>query len=92
MHHLPNLDFLRAFVAAADAKTIKGAAFDLDISPSAVSQAIAKLEGQIGQPVFVKHARPLRLTPVGARLLEQISRAFPIHVEHMGGVKRDRRS
>lgn len=71
MHHLPNLDFLRAFVAAADAKTIKGAAFDLDISPSAVSQAIAKLEGQIGQPVFVKHARPLRLTPVGARLLEE---------------------
>ena len=71
MHPLPNLDFLRAFVAAADAKTIKGAAFDLDISPSAVSQAIAKLEGQIGQPIFVKHARPLRLTPVGARLLEE---------------------
>lgn len=71
MHPLPNLDFLRAFVAAADAKTIKGAAFDLDISPSAVSQAIAKLEEQIGQPVFVKHARPLRLTPVGARLLEE---------------------
>lgn len=71
MHPLPNLDFLRAFVAAADAKTIKGAAFDLDISPSAVSQAIAKLEGQIGQPVFVKHARPLRLTPEGARLLEE---------------------
>lgn len=71
MHPLPNLDFLRAFIAAADAKTIKGAAFDLDISPSAVSQAIAKLEGQIGQPVFVKHARPLRLTPVGARLLEE---------------------
>ncbi|MBS5492211.1 MAG: LysR family transcriptional regulator [Sutterella wadsworthensis] len=71
MHPLPNLDFLRAFVAAADAKTIKGAAFDFDISPSAVSQAIAKLEGQIGQPVFVKHARPLRLTPVGARLLEE---------------------
>lgn len=71
MHPLPNLDFLRAFVAAADAKTIKGAAFDLDISPSAVSQAIAKIEGQIGQPVFVKHARPLRLTPVGARLLEE---------------------
>lgn len=23
---------------------------------------------------------------------EQISRAFPIHVEHMGGVKRDRPS
>lgn len=68
---LPNLDFLRAFVAAADAKTIKGAAFELDISPSAVSQAIAKLEGQIGQPVFVKHARPLRMTPVGARLLEE---------------------
>ena len=71
MRPLPNLDFLRAFVAAADAKTIKGAAFELDISPSAVSQAIAKLEGQIGQPVFVKHARPLRMTPVGARLLEE---------------------
>ena len=71
MHPLPNLDFLCAFVAAADAKTINGAAFDLDISPSAVSQAIAKIEGQIGQPVFVKHARPLRLTPVGARLLEE---------------------
>ncbi|MBS5492278.1 MAG: hypothetical protein KHX35_07880 [Sutterella wadsworthensis] len=29
--------------------------------------------------------------PNGAPL-EQISRAFPIHVEHMGGVKRDRPS
>ena len=71
MNPLPNLEFLRAFVVTADNRVIKTAAEQLGVSPSAVSQAIAKLETQMGRPLFVKHARPLRLTPAGLRLLEE---------------------
>ena len=71
MNPLPNLEFLRAFVVTANSRVIKTAAERLGVSASAVSQAIAKLETQMGQPLFVKHARPLRLTPAGLRLLEE---------------------
>lgn len=68
MTPLPNLEFLRAFVTAAEERSAKAAAERLGITPSAVSQAIAKLERQAGAELFVKHARPLKLTPAGSRL------------------------
>lgn len=71
MTPLPSLDFLRAFITAADERSAKTAARRLGISPSAVSQAVAKLELQAGTALFVKHARPLRLTPAGQRLADE---------------------
>lgn len=69
MTPLPNLEFLRAFVKAADERSVKAAAERLGITPSAVSQGIAKLERQVGAELFVKGTRPLKLTAAGRRLV-----------------------
>lgn len=71
MTPLPNLEFLRAFITVADEKSAKAASQRLGITPSAVSQAIAKLEHQAGTNLFMKDTRPLKLTQAGKRLVEE---------------------
>ena len=48
---------------------MKTAAERLGITPSAASQAVARLETQLGQPLFERDSRPLRLTSTGRMLL-----------------------
>lgn len=72
MTPLPNLEALRAFAVVADAKQIKTAAERLGVTASAVSQSLSRLETELDCPLFVRNVRPLRLTPAGIRLLEDI--------------------
>ena len=67
---LPSLEALRIFAAAADAKYQSAAAKRLGISSSAVSQATAKLEADLGAELFIRGSRPMKLTKAGERLLE----------------------
>lgn len=55
---LPPLGWLRAFEAAARHLSFIGAARDLNMTQSAVSQQIKSLEGYLGQPLFRR--RPAR--------------------------------
>jgi DNA-binding transcriptional LysR family regulator len=45
----------------------------LDLTPSAVSHQLAKLEGMIGRQLFVRAARGVSLTPVGEQYLKEVS-------------------
>ena len=60
---------LKVFVAVAKLKTLRSAAKILGITPSAVSQHLSALEDDLGESLFERDARPMRLTPVGRRLL-----------------------
>lgn len=61
---------LRYFTEAAARLSMTGAADSLHTTQSAVSTAIAKLERQIGQSLFIRHhARGLRLTATGELFL-----------------------
>ncbi|MEM1376645.1 MAG: LysR family transcriptional regulator [Pseudomonadota bacterium] len=62
-------DKVRVFHAAANAGSFTGAADALHISQSAVSRQISALEGEIGVPLFNRHARGLVLTEQGEQLL-----------------------
>ncbi|EGB14638.1 transcriptional regulator, LysR family [Pseudodesulfovibrio mercurii] len=68
MEKLKSLDSLRFFSAAARNLSFTGAAAELGISQSAVSQQVAKLEAGIGFRLFERRARGLALTDKGARL------------------------
>jgi DNA-binding transcriptional LysR family regulator len=68
---LPNLEFLRTFNAVAELRVLKKASERLGLTPSAVSQALSRLESQLGVELFEHDVRPLKLTPAGARLLEE---------------------
>ncbi|MDD7964804.1 LysR family transcriptional regulator [Actinomycetospora lemnae] len=64
------LDRLRALDALARHGSIAGAAGALHLTPSAVSQQLAKLERDAGAPLTEPAGRGLRLTPAGRMLAE----------------------
>jgi len=52
-------------MAAADERSISVAARRLELSPSAVSQQLTKLESAVGAILLQRNARPVRLTAAG---------------------------
>ncbi len=73
---LPPLGWLRTFEAAARHLSFTGAARDLNMTQSAVSQQIKSLEGYLGQPLFVRRPRVLELTEAGITYLPVVREAF----------------
>ena len=63
------LDQLRVFVVVAEYEHVTRAAHDLDLAQSAVSGAIAGLEGVVATRLFDKVGRNIKLTPAGRSLL-----------------------
>ncbi|WP_332675552.1 LysR substrate-binding domain-containing protein [Aromatoleum sp.] len=66
--HLPPLEPLRGFVAAARHLSFTRAAEELFLTQSAISRQVQALEAALGVPLFVRGIRSLALTPAGARL------------------------
>lgn len=73
---LPPLNWLRAFEAAARHLSFTGAAGDLNMTQSAVSQQIKSLEGHLGRPLFLRRPRALELTQTGLSYLPVVRDAF----------------
>lgn len=73
---LPPLNWLRAFEAAARHLSFTGAATELNMTQSAVSQQIKSLEGHLGQPLFYRRPRTLELTTTGLIYLPVVREAF----------------
>ncbi|HEY7386753.1 MAG TPA: LysR substrate-binding domain-containing protein [Beijerinckiaceae bacterium] len=75
LQHVP-LSFLRAFEAAGRTGSFRSAALVLNLTPSAVSHAIRKLEQALGIPLFERDTRHIHLTHEGEVLMRHVSRAF----------------
>lgn len=71
-----NLGSLRAFDAAARHGSFRLAAEELNLSPSAVSHAISKLERSLGALLFDRNGRALALTQNGQTLHRHVEEAF----------------
>lgn len=69
-------DRLHAFRAVARAGGFSRAALRLHRSQPAVSQAVRALEEDVGEPLFLRLGRRVKLTAAGEILLEQTERAF----------------
>ncbi|MGL4406229.1 MAG: LysR family transcriptional regulator, partial [Notoacmeibacter sp.] len=61
-------DKLRVFHAAAKAGSFTHAADALNLSQSAISRQVSALEDEVGVPLFLRHARGLKLTEQGEML------------------------
>lgn len=74
---------LQYFLAVADRLSITEAARDLQMAQPALSQAITKMERQLGAALFDRSHRRLRLTAAGATLVPEarqlVSRAKVLH-------------
>ena len=73
---LPPLNWLRAFEAAARHLSFTGAAGELNMTQSAVSQQIKSLEGHLGRALFHRRPRVLELTETGTSYLPIVRDAF----------------
>ena len=71
-----SLAALRVFEAAGRTGSFALAATELDLSPSAVSHAIRKLEETSAIVLFERSARAITLTGAGRVLLEHVQRGF----------------
>jgi LysR family transcriptional regulator, glycine cleavage system transcriptional activator len=76
--HLPPLNALRAFVAAAHHLSFTRAAKELNVTPAAVSHQVKALEEFIGAPLFTRLTRALRLTDRGQAALPKLSEGFDL--------------
>lgn len=70
------LNALRVFAAVAERLSFTEAANALDVTPAAVSSQIKSLEDALETPLFYRHSRSVRLTPLGSQLLPGVQRGF----------------
>ena len=75
LQHVP-LSFLRIFEAAGRTGSFRAAAVELNLTPSAISHAIRKLEQVLGIALFERNTRNVRLSYEGEALMRHVSRAF----------------
>jgi LysR family glycine cleavage system transcriptional activator len=73
---LPSLNGLRAFEAAARHMSFTRAAAELNVTQTAISHQIRRLEEQLGIPLFVRRNRALALTRQAEDYLPSIRSAF----------------
>ena len=78
---LLDTDVLRTFVAIAESGSFTRAAQQVFRTPSALSMQIKRLEETLGQPLFVREARQVRLTPEGETLLSFGRRLLKLNEE-----------
>ena len=73
---LPSLNGLRAFEAAARHLSFTLAASELNVTQTAISHQIRRLEEELGIRLFVRQNRALALTPEGRDYLPGVRAAF----------------
>ncbi|KWB56704.1 LysR family transcriptional regulator [Burkholderia ubonensis] len=73
---------LRYFVEVARTGSLSDAAARLHVAVSAVSRQIAKLEGELGAPLFERRPRGMALSEAGERLLSFAQRSL-LEAEHV---------
>lgn len=66
---MDRLDAMRIFDEVAGRGGFAGAARKLNLSPSVVTRAVARLERDIGVKLLIRTTRSVKLTHVGERYL-----------------------
>ena len=68
----PELLHLRALAAVAEWRSFRRAATALNVSPSALSQAVRTLEQSLGVPLLQRTTRSVAPTEAGSQLLDEL--------------------
>jgi DNA-binding transcriptional LysR family regulator len=71
-------DLMRSFLAVADHGSVTAAAERLFRTQGAVSLQIRRLEDNLGQPLFIRQARGVELTPRGEQLVPYARRVVAL--------------
>ncbi|WP_299631911.1 LysR family transcriptional regulator [uncultured Roseobacter sp.] len=74
MNNLPSLISIEAFISVAETGAFKDGARRLNLTPSAASKAVTRLEETLGVKLIHRTTRSVSLTPEGERYLEGAKR------------------
>lgn len=85
--HLPPLNTLLVFEAAARHESFAKAADELCLTASAVAHQIKKLEASLGISLFIRHARGVSLSPQSGEYLSHIQQCLNDLHHHSGQLK-----
>jgi LysR family glycine cleavage system transcriptional activator len=86
---MPSLNGLRAFEVTARHLSMKRAAEELCVTPSAVSQLLKGLESELGLSLFRRDNRAIALTVAGQALLPPVRNAFRLIADAADRVRGD---
>lgn len=73
---MPPLAAVRAFEAAARLESFTAAAAELGLTQAAISYQVKSLEQRLGAALFIRERGRAKLSPLGAKLVPSLSRAF----------------
>lgn len=83
-------ELLRTFVAVVDCSTMLKASSQINVTPSAISLQIKRLEEIVGLPLFFRDARRLTLSPAGQMLLDYARNMLACNDEAIETLKGER--
>ena len=83
------LNALRAFEVSARHMSIRKAAIELNLTPSAISHRLRLLEKVLGCKLLQRVGSQLELTEVGESLAPALTAGFAQIMEAVGDVRRD---
>ncbi len=81
MKNNPPLKAIRTFESAARLLNFRRASGELNVTASAVSHQIKLLENYLGQALFIRHERKIRLSEAGRFYYQEVSRAMAL-IDH----------
>ena len=79
-------DILRTFVATSRTRNFTHAAQELNLTQSAVSMQINRIEENLGKKLFQRITRGVELTPDGEKLLKYARQILRLHDEAIGSL------
>lgn len=79
--HIPPTQFLKGFEAASRLESFSRAAEELGLTQSAISHQMRLLEGHVGQPLFLRIGREVRLTDAGRDYQRTVRRCLELMEE-----------
>lgn len=74
----PSLNSLRAFYIVGKHLSFNKAAQHLNVTSSAISKQVKRLEDLLGTPLFLREQQSIHLTPKGTVLYHQLNESFQI--------------
>ncbi len=74
--NVPPLQYLIGFEAAARLGSFSAAALELGLSQSAISHEMRLLEARIGQPLFIRQGRSIKLTDAGRDYQKSVNQSL----------------
>lgn len=72
------LDYLKIFCVAAQHRTFRDAALKLNVSPQVVTRCIKELETELGEILFVRSTRNIKITTFGEQFYEKARTALAV--------------